>query len=368
MRTTFLSLAVIILTLSSCGVINRSSQGKASVTRISDTLNLKSGSLVYSLPRTVFTVKAGIERTIMIPGPYADYADDLLGLKDVIKTRSERWSIKSILVNSHEEADPSEYYVINSIGIFENNVLAMKKEGVILDINPSGNYIEAGTASNGEANFNRFRSYDLGSDEYYQIQTDTAFRRIRIDSSFIRIPYIVEKKKKLTPDQLAERAAKRLLDLRDGKAMILSGEANVFPQNEAAINEINSMEKEYTELFTGKYITETVVFTCQFIPSKEDAGKPHTLFMFSDQTGPGTTSGQPVLAEIVPEKKLKDMTILESGDSKGNKETTAKLFYRIPDVAGIRITLNGKSLYSSRKLVYQLGEVMQLPSNYVIGK
>ena len=66
----------------------------------------------------------------------------------------------------------------------------------------------------------------------------------------------MEKIKKFSPEELAERAAKRLMELREGKFMVLTGEANVFPQNEAAINELNRMEQEYSELFTGKVISE----------------------------------------------------------------------------------------------------------------
>ncbi len=40
--------------------------------------------------------------------------------------------------------------------------------------------------------------FDLGSDEYFQLQRDTAYKRMNVDSSFVRIPYIVEKKKKIT--------------------------------------------------------------------------------------------------------------------------------------------------------------------------
>jgi hypothetical protein len=362
---------LISVTLSSCFIWKKASEPSDSVSRISDTVRINNGSLIYALPRTVFTVKVEAERTIMIPGPYAAYAEDLLGLKDVLKTRDEHWTVKSMSVNSHEEADPSEYFIIQSTGMFRTNVLAMKKEGVILDINPVNNYFEPKSAGSGELNLNRFRSFDLGSDEYYQVQTDTAFRRVKVDSSFIRIPYIVEKKKKYTPDQLAERAAKRLLELRDGKVMILTGEANVFPQNDASINEINRMEKDYTELFTGKYIIETRIYTYQFIPLKESAGKPFTLFIFSESSGPadpGSGSGKPVLTEVVPEQKTKDITLIESNDTGSSSPGPDKLFYRIPDVANVRISLNGKTLYSSRKLIYQLGEIMQLPSNYIIGR
>jgi hypothetical protein len=334
-------------------------------------MELRDGSIVYALPRTVFTVKAEVERTIMIPGPYADYADDFLGLKDVLKAREEHWSLRRLSVFSHEEADPSEYYVIQTAGMFRSNVLTLKKEGIILDLNPAVGYPEINNTGNGEINLNSLNSFDLGSDEYYEVQTDTAFRRLKIDSTFIRIPYIVEKKKKLSQDQLAERAAKRLMELRDGKVLILTGEANVFPQNDASINEINRMEKEYTELFTGKCITGINIFTYQFIPVKESSGKSFEIFRFSEETGPedaGSSSGIPVLAVVVPEQKTKDIVIIEKGTQKSSSALYDKLFYRMPDVSDIKISINGKTLYSSRKLIYQLGEVMQLPSNYVIGK
>jgi hypothetical protein len=362
---------LIPVTISSC-LTGKKTSGSARITSISsDTMELRDGSLIYALPRTVFTVKVEAERTLMIPGPYADYAEDFLGLKDVQKAREEHWSLKNLSISSHEEVDPSEYYVIHTNGMFRSNVLALKKEGIILDLNPAVNYQELNNAGKSGINLNRFNPPDLGSDEYYEVQTDTAFRRVKIDSTFIRIPYIVEKKKKLSQDQLAEWAAKRLMELRDGKVLILTGEANVFPQDDASINEINRMEKEYTELFTGKCITDINIFTYQFIPVKESSGKSFEIFRFSEEAGPedaGSASGIPVLAEVVPEQKTKDIVIVEKGTQKSSNALYDKLFYRMPDVANIKISMNGKTLYSSRKLIYQLGEVMQLPSNYVIGK
>ena len=143
-----------------------------------------------------------------------------------------------------------------------------------------------------EAGNIQYHSFDLGSDEYFQLQRDTAYKRMNVDSSFVRIPYIVEKKKKLTIDQLAEKAAKRLMELRDGKHLILTGEATVFPQSDAAINEINRLEKAYTELFTGKTIKDSFTFSYQIIPSKAMVGKPVTLFQFSDLTGPVTGANE----------------------------------------------------------------------------
>jgi len=47
---------------------------------------------------------------------------------------------------------------------------------------------------------------------------------------------------------------------------------------------------------------------------------------------------------------------------------TDKLYYRYLILVNIVIRMEDEQLYSSRKWIYQFGEVMQLPGNYIIGK
>ena len=364
-------LSVILLITYSCLSSNKLGDSKSIILPLSNADALRDGSIVYGLPRTVFSVVVEIERTIDKPGPYAQFAGDLLGLTDVIQTESESWSIKGITVNTHDELDPSEFYVISSTSLFKTNVLSLRKEGLILDLNPGIFYTNEKQSGINESDKKQYHSFDLGSDEYFQLQRDTAYKRMNVDSSFVRIPYIVEKKKKLTIDQLAEKAARRLMEMREGKHLILTGDATVFPQSDAAINEINRLEKGYTELFTGKTLKETFTFSYQLIPQKTMIGKPVILFQFSDMKGPVTGTmkgGNPVSVEFIPEKKTKDLTIISKVQGKPEGKKYDKLFYRVPDVVNIKISLGSEKLFDSRKLIYQFGEVIQLPANYIIGK
>jgi hypothetical protein len=366
-----LSLLLILIFLTFSCSSTRNLSDKTIVTPLSGTSIVKEGSIVYGLPRTVLTVFVQMERTIEIPGPYARYAGDMLGLDNVIKNENESWSIENVNVRTSEELDPSELYVIKANGLFQTDVIKLKKEGLILDLNPEIFDVNGNQSENYSTEDRKYRSYDLGSDEYFRLQRDTAYKRVNLDSSFIRIPYVVEKMKKLSVDQLAEKAAKRLMELRDGKHMILTGEANVFPQSEASINEINRLEKQYTELFTGKVITETRLFTYQVIPSKDMIGKPVTLFMFSDLTGPVSGSdkgGQAVTVMFKPEDKTKSLSVLNNTVPDRAGPVYDKLFYRVPDIADIKINLGQDVLFNSRRLVYQFGKVIQLPSNYIIGQ
>jgi hypothetical protein len=360
-----------IIVAFSCST-NRKVAENIQVAKLSGSTPIREGSIVYGLPRTVFNVVVTMERTIEIPGPYWQFAGDLLGLDNVIKNNNEIWTIDGVSVESREELDPSQFYVVESNSLLETNVLSLRNEGLIMDLDPAI-YYSAGKKDGVErSENNRFVSADLGSDEYFQVQRDTAFKRIKVDSTFIRVPYIVEKRKKLADEQLAERAAKRLMEMRDGKHLILTGEANVFPQSEAVINEMNRMEREYTELFTGKRFTERRTFTFQVIPTADMAGKPFRLFQFSELTGPvadNKQGGDPVMIELVPEKRTQDLNIINKPDTKTNEEQRFdRLYYRVPDVVNMKISLENEPLFSSRRLVYQYGKVIQLPANLIIGK
>lgn len=368
LRISFLLFSIILAT--SCISFKKLEKPQVTVSPLSDEASIKDGSIVYGLPRSVFTVIVEMNRSIELPGPYAKYAGDLLGLDKVITKGNENWAISGITLKTSEELDPSELYVIESNSLFQTNVLKLKNEGLILDLN-SDRFSSDFYPGLDKMGTNQFESFDLGADEYYLMQRDTAYRRVAIDSTFIRIPYIVEKKKKLTTEQLAEKAAKRLMELRDGKHLILTGEANVFPQSDDAINEINRIEKDYTELFAGKRTTEIRTFTCQVIPSKEMIGKKVTLFLLSETAGPvaeNSKVGRPVVIEFIPEMKSKEITVVSKPEPESEGPVYDKLFYRIPDVANLKISVGPDVLYNSRKLIYQFGNIVQLPANYIIGK
>jgi len=365
------SLTIIIFMLTSCSANKKLADSNTVILPLSDTVKIMEGGILYSLPRTVFTLYAEIERTIEKPGPYAQFAGEMLGLSGVIQSENESWTITGLRLETHEEIDPSEYYVIESNSLFQSNVLSLKKEGLILDINPDMFYSGDRAVNLKSAGSDQFSYYDLGSDEYFQMQRDTAYRRVAVDSAFIRVPYIVEKKKRLTVEQMAERAARRLMEMREGKHLILTGEATVFPQNDAAINEMNRLEKEYTELFTGKTWKETSTYSFQIIPDKEMIGKPVVLTMISEERGPvdkSETTGKPLSIEFKPEQKTKDLTIISKKQSDPDAPVYDKLYYRIPDVANVIITSGDDILFNSRRLIYQFGEIVQLPANYIIGK
>jgi hypothetical protein len=363
---------VVIALVTTCCAMNKNLSGSKSViTPLSDMTTVSEGSLVYGLPLTVVDVEIEAERVIEKPGPYSRFAENLLGLTDVIKAENEFWTITGITVSTHEELDPDEFYVIEAGTIFPTNVLALKRSGLIMDLNP-GLYNSYNSNEQGYHKNLRYGSnFDLGSDEYFLEKKDTLYKIVSVDTAFVRIPYLVEKKQKLSLDQLAEKAAIRLMELRDGKHLILTGETNVFPQNEAAINEMNRLEKDYTELFTGKILQEKRIFNYQVIPRKDISGNHLPLCMFSELLGPVEStgkSGTPVTIGFIPEMKTRELNIVSGKSRASSTSKYDKLFYRVPDVVNVKVMVGNEVLNKSRKLIYQFGEIVRLPANYIIGK
>lgn len=334
---------------------------------LGDTVKLYEGSLLYSLPKTGFEFTVVAQRTIQTAGPYHSYAEQFLGLKDVIKNDQTVWSLKDVKIKSFNELDPEHYYVIESDGLIESNALALKKAGLMLDINPSlysNRNFYGKSLDNSDKSGTAIR--DMGSDEYYDIEKDTTYKIVELDTTFVRIPYVLERRRQLSLEEQAENTARILLELREGRHLILTGEANVFPQDKAAIDEINRLENEYISLFSGKSNSEIRTFKFFLVPDKEMEDKPVILFRFSPEDGVLTANdlaGRPVVVELMTAGKLDNIKLVEQEDRAGAYD---KIYYRVPEVVDISVTDGRSTLGKSRQLVYQFGEVITLPANYII--
>ncbi len=371
-RRTALLILLVALLISGCSVFGGKTAGDIVVLPLGNEVSVTEGSAVYALPLTVFEFVITAEKRTEVPGPYALYAEEMTGLDKVITVENESWSLTEVRLNATEELDPSQFYVIEGTTLMQSNMLALRKSGLVLDINPDlydravSNDLQDGSVHSG------LLFPDRGVYEYGTTRTDTAYRLVRADTAFIRVPYLVQKKKGMTVAEEAREAADRLLELREGRHMILTGETNIFPQDGAAIDEINRLEREYTALFAGKTWTERRNFHVWVTPDLPMAGSKTTIFTFSESLGVNTPAGgkgEPVQMEIIPSGKTRDLKlVMRPASAKKEQTATDRLYYRVPDVADITVSLGDEKLLTARKLVYQFGSTVALPSNIIIGR
>ena len=359
---------VFSLLLNACGVKEVPVKVNTQVLPLGDTVKLYEGSLVYALPQTVLDFTVIAEKTVQKAGPYHAYANELLGLRDVISVDQVIWTIKEVKINAVQEIDPSEFYVMKSDGLIQTNAISMINAGLIMDVNPSVYKSREFDSRNYLQDDTRIEYRDMGSDRYYNIEQDTAYRVVDVDTAFVRIPYVLERRRQLNLSEQAEHTARILLELREGRHLILTGEATVFPQDKAAIDEINRLEYQYISLFAGKTYTSEVEFDFSFVPDASMKNKPVVIFRFSRDKGVLDVSdltGRPVVIEIMSNNELAHVNMIPV-----NTQGTAydKIYYRIPEVVDIMITDGNRNLGGKRQFIYQFGKKVALPANYILGK
>lgn len=341
--------------------------GRLQVTPIGQEPEEAVAKYVYALPESVIRIEVKVSETWRIPGPYWEYAERFLGIREVIRSQETRWQIEDISVSRHTELDPGHIYTLHVLeGSFDRSVLErLLDEGVLLDGSEMIQETAPGYRLHAEMEKDYVRYEDLGVYGAFEERTETMYKTLVTDTSFVRVPVqrsIVEQK---SPATRAEEAADFILDLRLRRFEMLTGEYEVYPEGEAmaaAIDRIDRLERSYLTLFTGKTITTTQKRVWFIVP--ESGGEPsvYRLGMFSGQLGflPETLmEGEPLEVRIEPLGKMDNIR----GGYPQQPEPGAfnRIYYRLPDVVSLRIILGDRILYEQRTSLYQSGALISVP-------
>ncbi len=320
---------------------------------------------VYVLPQTILQVRVNFEKETYIPGPYRVYTQKFLGLENFIEEPGFSYHIKSVDVTPATEPDGSQFYSIN---VLEgqpdfDGFLKLSREGLVLD--PSGFYEFKSPHSLTIPQTQAPYFTDLSVESNLREITDTLYKTMITDSSYVTIPMVRKQQEAKTQEQKAEEAANFIIKIRKHRYKLLSGKHDVFPEGDAlaiSVEELDKLEKEYLALFLGKTIRNE--FTRSFIIVPKATQQTHTISFarFSQQlglTGLDTNTGNELVAEIQPLDQVK--TLRAQGAAYPDPLMENNLFYRIPDLADVRIRIASEILYESRLSIYQAGAMVNLP-------
>jgi hypothetical protein len=362
MKKIFIYIAALVLV---AGCANTANLTSVQVTPLGHEPKGTTAKYLYALPQTVLKVVVTVREERSVPGPYWEYAEKYLGLKEVVRKNSSRWSIWDVAIEEHSELDPKHFYSLNvTEGVFvESPLNPYLQQGSVLTgteiIHESvkGN----GLQSTHKANYIRYE--DLGVNNNFEERTETMYKTIVTDTSFVEVPVqrtVVEQKSSSTK---AKEAADLLLELRTRRFEMLTGEYEVYPDGEAmgaSINKLDQMEASYLSLFTGKTITKVMKRTWFIVPETGVNPSTYPLDMFSDLLG--------FVPEELMEGELMEVVIqplgktIRAGDYFSITSVPGNaLIYRIPDVAELKVMLGEEALATHRISIYQSGHLITGP-------
>ncbi len=314
--------------------------------------------ITYALPRTGIKLHIEAVREKFEPGPYAAYAEQLLGIKDAQTRPSTKWVVSEVKIKTFSEPDPEQVHKAMGDGAL---LVSLAANGCIAGINSAGTEALPEICMSNKAAQKPDRedgfSFDYFSDTPFVIQGDSS-------NNF--------RPTKVSVEQKAAEAARRILNARmnqyDLAALRIDGEYPDGKAYEVSLKELKRTEQNYITLFVGRTTYKKESFSVDYVPGAKDKN-PAVVFRISDENGvvPATDlSGKPVMIELEAVPGLAEQ-YTSNAKSDNPEAGSSGVYYRMPGVANIKVSYEMNTLATARETIAQLGVVAPLPEELLNG-
>ncbi len=326
-------------------------------------------ALPYHLPENQLHIRLDIEQHHFIPGPYAAYASELLGLEGVEMSEKYFWNVAAVSIQESTLPDQAHrYFIVPEKG---KPAVSYAAGGILHGINLKNT---AGTKSENHSYFSEPIVNDPADLAYTDLQIDknkyevidTTYRVIQRDSVVQRIPVYKSREEEKTALHKARDASDFIIRIRKNR---FSLEAALEDQQVSGVDirvmieKLEALEKSYIQLFTGK--TESRKFSRYYtlMPEAEAKAQSFVLDYLGDEIA------EPVDKDE-PGKKLEVMVLplINQDDPdavQSDKETKPALIYRQPMPVRHQVYLEDQLIYSENSYCPQMGRIIDLPASAV---
>lgn len=336
------------------------SKSKITVTNIQDLAAYTENSIVYSIPRSRIALTTIAVRHFTIPGPYRNYAEKYLGIKNTPSISKTEWELNNVVLDVIQQADPDYYFSVqtsNPKTTFDE-FLELTEGGMALKLDDHNSFFQFKKSFEDIPEPIHFTDLSVKKN-LLESKSKVNFSQVDVP---VDLPFSKQKKGIKTINQKAEEAANFIIKIRKRRFKLLSGQYDVFPEGialETSINELNKLEKEYLYLFIGKTYSDTITKTFFFIPQTNQELERYVFCRFSDETGFHDalgTVGKPLVMELRNmhfTEVLHNLQFPLSGPTYENI-----LFYRIPDMASVKIFYSSKTIIEAEIKICQYGALV----------
>lgn len=288
--------------------------------------------VTYSLPKTSLVVDVEVTKVTCKAGPYYNYAEKYLGVKEVVADDRVYYELGKVTLVNRGVPDPDHTYVVS----FKPGTVApyayLTEDGRLCTINAEYTPVES---------------------ELEAVRKKQAAAKQVADASV----YSEELLMAGSTAKQAEVAAKQIYRIRESRLNILTGDAdNLPPDGEAmklVIQQLEGQEQALTNLFTGILTRETEHYEVEIDPTG-DLEKA-ILFRFSKPLGildADDLGGAPVYMNL---KAIDRAPQLDEKEAEKKEKALKGIVYNVPGKASVEIVMNNQPLFKGEALVTQFG-------------
>ncbi|MDL2208832.1 DUF4831 family protein, partial [Parabacteroides sp. OttesenSCG-928-O15] len=293
--------------------------------------------ITYSLPQTNLIITAEVIKTTCKAGPYYQYAEKYLGVKDVITEDRVYYELGKVNLSNVGVPDPEKSYLLE----FKAGTVApyayLTEEGLLCAIN--ADYVPE------ESELEILRKKK--AEPVGVVNASVFSEELLMAGSTAR---------------QAEVAAKDIYRIRESRLNILTGEADNLPPDGTAmqivIDQLEEREKALSNLFTGVTTRSTELFEVTVVPY--DNLNKEVLFRFSEKLGivdADDLGGAPVYMNLKATERIPHMDPKEAEKKLKNGKG---VIYNMPGKASVEILTNQKTLFKGEVQVTQFGSIESL--------
>lgn len=318
-----------ILSLFVAGTLSAQNTVKMSAVKSNDY------GVAYTLPKTAIQVKAEATKTTRKAGEYYEYAERYLNISNPITEDNINFTLTNVEASTVGFPDKSNSYLVE----FKSNSTApyvtLTKDGMICAINADAQF----------------------DSDKQENTTNTNSKPLPNPRSFLTEEVLRAGSK----SKQAELIAKQILQLRETRTNILTGEADNMPPDGDAyklvMSRIDEQEKALTSMFAGTETIEEVSknYTVNILDKNIDR---QIVFRFSKKlgfVGENDLSGAPVYLTLI-NKDPKEAPILSPKEQKDLEKKFSKgIIYNIPAKASLKIEFDNKAWVNKEIDVVQFG-------------
>ena len=299
--------------------------------------------LYYSLPQTMLKLDFIIEETSLEPSPLSDYASNFMSTGDYVEYKTTEYRLLDVQMSTVASPDPNAMFFVS----FGSSRGGGK---VQFDMLPNGILRSVGMGNAvTEVNVEKIETVEENKTEPV-VSTSKGLMNLMTAGK--------------SNSQLAKEVADKIEEIRKAKFYLISGDVEMAHDPatfNAMYQKLDEMENEYTSLLLGKRVAKTVVKSVYVIPNKEIPLQTVAKFSTRDGLSTGTVGS----GEMISVQTLSlNSTASINAPSQSAVESMSyqnQVFYRVPEMANVKVTCGDRTLVEDRVTVNQLGALLTAP-------
>lgn len=356
---------LLLLGIISClGLMNLQAQKNVMALPLDSGVTVKGNTVCYMLSTTAFKVTVDVTKVREIKGYYADYAQSLLGLTNVISENKSIYKVNNVTIEPVDVPDEQHAYLVQlSSNQDKSNLQTDLSKKKVFSAALSKDVQQYTTYSEPIPNF--FKNY---ADRTYTEKEDSFVETKIIDGVVTQVPANRTKVVSKSVNQKAQEAADAISKSRKDQYALASGEQETpYPAEtlEAMLQELKQWEENYLSLFTGLVLEDQLEYTFFVTPKEGETELP--IFACSPTDGfstdnlAGNRNAYTLTFDPMYKTAQLEQTICDSKATKEPKTTGYRFRKAMP--VNVALQYQGKSMHNFGIFnMKQFGRIQTLPA------